>query len=113
MARNRRPRSFVDRQQARGLGQPRPEGFVKAEGDIRVLCRVGARLLQAHLIEGQLALPSHGLEGRGVITEKPQGQVIHVMTTAYRIEHVGLEHGVVGDALERDARPCQDACVVL
>ena len=33
------------------------------------------RLLQAHLIEGQLVLPlpGHRFEGRGVITQKPQG----------------------------------------
>ena len=73
---------------------------MKAEGDIRVLRGVGARLLEAYLIEGKLILPlsRHRFEGRGVITQEPQGQVIHVVATADRIEHVGLEHGVVGDA---------------
>ena len=88
---------------------------MKAEGDIRILRGVGARLLEAHLIEGELVLPlpGHRFEGRGVIAQEPQGQVIHVVATTDRIEDIGLEHGVVGDAPQRDPRPREDARVIL
>ncbi len=91
------------RQRRRGL-QLSPECLVQAQGDVGVLGRVGAGLLEGNLVEGQLlgALAGDVLETDGFVLEVALRQAVHVVTGRRGVQRVGLEHGVEGHAAHLD-----------
>ena len=88
---------------------------MQAQGDIGVLCRVGAGILHLDLIEGQLfgALAGNILEMDGLVAEILQSQAVHVVTGRCGIQHIGLEHGVVANTAQVDAVVGQHTGVIL
>ena len=105
---------LVDIAQGGVVLQPGPQPLVQLQCHVGVLGGVGPGLLQRHLVEGELglALAGHVGELDGAVAEMILGQRVHVVA-ACRVEHVGLKHGVVGDAAYRDAMARQHAHVVL
>jgi hypothetical protein len=72
---------------------------VQPQRDVRILGGVGAGLLQRDLVEGQLlgALAGDVLEVDGVLVQILLRQRVHVVPGGGAVEHVALQHGVVGD----------------
>ncbi|MNO98274.1 hypothetical protein D3C76_900150 [compost metagenome] len=91
--------------------------MVQAQGDVGVFGGVGAGLVQVDLVEGQLlgALAGDVLEGDGGVVEVLLRQAVHVVTGGRGVQHIGLEHGVVGHAAHLDGRGAvgQDVDIVL
>ena len=88
---------------------------MQAQGDIRVLRRVGRRLLYGNLVEGNLfgSLPGHiFIVGDGFIQVFPC-QAGHVMAGAHAVQHVGLQHGIMGYAVQPNPVVGQHVAVVL
>ena len=69
---------------------------MQTQGNIGVLGRIGARLLQLDLVKAQLlgALPRHILKFDGFQAQIFQCETVHVVSRAGRVQHVGLQHGV-------------------
>ncbi|MNE06127.1 hypothetical protein D3C80_987080 [compost metagenome] len=80
------------------------QGLVQTQGDVRVFRGIGAGLFQGDLVEGQLLGTFAGDVGKadGSVVQVLERQAVHVMTGGGGVEHVGLEHGVVGHALHLD-----------
>ncbi|MND36342.1 hypothetical protein D3C80_269960 [compost metagenome] len=78
---------------------------MQAQGHIGVFRGVGAGLFKADLVEGQLfgAFASNVGETDGGVVQVLERQAVHVVTGRRRIEHIGLQHGVIGHALHQDA----------
>ena len=74
---------------------------MKTQGDIGIFRRIWGGLLQLDLVEGELFHPfaCDIFKRDGLDSEITLGQRIHVVAAGGGVEHVGLEHGVVGDAL--------------
>ena len=85
--------------------QPGGEGPVQAQGDLGVLGGVGAGLFDGDLVEGQLAgaLAGDVREVDGAVAQEFEGEAVHVVAAGGAVEDVGLQHGVLGDAPQRDA----------
>lgn len=119
--RQHRYQRHLDVGQDPGQGRDRlqllPQGLVQAQGHVGVLRRIGPGLLDGDLVEGQLlgALAGDVLETDGAVAEVLQGQAVHVVASGGGVQHIGLEHGVVGYAPQRDggAGIGQDIDVVL
>ncbi len=79
--------------------QPRPQRLVQAQGHVRILGGIGAGLLQGDLVEGELlgALAGDVLEVDGLLLQVLPRQGIHVVAGGGAVQHIGLQHGVVGD----------------
>jgi len=78
---------------------------VQAQGNIGVLCRIGARLLQLNLVEFQLfrTLARHILKMNGLQAQVFEGKAVHIVSCRRRVQNVGLQHGVKLDATQCDA----------
>ncbi len=119
--RQHRYQRHLDVGQDPGQGRDRlqllPQGLVQAQGHVGVLRRIGPGLFDGDLVEGQLlgALAGDVLETDGAVAEVLQGQAVHVVASGGGVQHIGLEHGVVGYAPQRDggAGIGQDIDVVL
>ncbi len=89
---------------ARRLRQAHLQRLVQTQGDVRVFGSVGAGLVQVDLVEGQLlgAFAGNVLESDGGVVEVLLRQAVHVVTGGGGVQHVRLEHGVVGNAAHFD-----------
>ena len=78
--------------------------MVQAQGHIGIFGRVRAGLLQGNLVKGQLldALAGNVLEAGGGVAQVLERQTVHIVAAAGGVEHIGLQHGVVGNALHHD-----------
>ena len=118
MRQHRQQRHFnlvEHRQQLCALLQLRPHRQVQLQRDIGVFGSVRRRLLKRDLIERQLVLALAGdlFEGDGFVAQITIGQAVHIMTAADAVQHIGLQHGVVGDAAHLDAVTRQQAHIEL
>ena len=70
-------------------------------------------LFQRHLVETDLfgALAGHFLEGDGLDPQMAHRQVVHVVLTV-AFQYIGLQQGIVRDAVEFDAMVGQNVFVV-
>ena len=105
----------VDRFQFAGVFQLRGKSLVQAQSDVSVFGGVGPRSFQIDLVEGQLlgAFARNRFVGDGFFIKIGSGQAVHVVAGADRIQHVGLHHGVLGDALQLYVMVGQHVFVVL
>jgi hypothetical protein len=106
---------FEQLPQALFLRQPRPQRVVKPQRDVGVLGGVLHRLLYRDLVESQLAfsLARHLLVADHPVTEVLQRQCVHVVAVGHRVQHVGFEHGVVGDPRQSDPGARQHREIIL
>ena len=83
----------------------RPQFLVQPQRDVGVFRGVLGRSLDAHLVEADLlgALAGDVLEMNGADAEVFRGHRVHVVARRRAVEHIGLEHGVVALAAQRDA----------
>ena len=88
--------------------------IMQAQRDVGILCSVGRRLLERHLVEGELFRPLAGnlLELDRVVVQIGLRQRIHVVACRHRVVDVGLEHGIEGNALHLDSMVGQHVHVV-
>ena len=95
-------------------GELRVQRLMDAQRDVGVLGRVGRGALDIDLIEADLlgAFAAQVFVGDGGESEVAAAQLAEVVALV-RFQHVGLEHGVVGDPGQRDAVVGEDVLVVL
>ena len=95
--------------------QARVQYLVQAQRDVGIFSGIITGKLEFNLIEGFLLDPLtgniHVMDG--IVVEIIFCQRIHVMSARGRVEHVGLEHGVVGDAPHTNALADKNMCIVL
>ena len=87
------------------FAQTRPEQLVQAQGHVGVFGCIRHCGFQRHLVEGQLFL---ALAGDVCKLDVGMGEIfltqgIQIMTTGGTVQQVGLQHRIVGDALQVDA----------
>ena len=94
-------------------GQPRLEMPPQGKGDVRVLGRIVAGLLQRHQVEGDLRLARarDRLVGNRLALQQELGDGVHLVLVAAAFEHIGEQHGVV-DRRHLDAVAAQHHDVV-
>ena len=97
------------------LLEPRTQHPVKPQRDVRVLRRVGPRVPDRDLVEGELlrALAGDVLVVDGAVPEVLERERVHVVPRRGAVEHVGLQHGVELDSGQVNAGPGEHAHVVL
>ncbi len=106
---------LVHLQQRLVLLQRAVQHVVQLQRDVGVLGGILGRLLECDLVEGDLfrALAGDVLVLDRVHVQVELGAGIHVVSRRARVQHVGLEHGVVAHAVEADAVVQQHVRVVL
>ena len=88
---------------------------MQPQGNVGIFGRIRRRLFEVHLIKGQLlgTFAGNVLVMNGLDAEVVASGRVHVVSRCHAVEHIGLEHGVVLDAIEVDVVALEDMRVVL
>ena len=88
---------------------------MQPQGNIGIFSRIGGRLLQFNLVEGQLldAFARDLFEGHGLDPQILGRQIIHIVPGRRGVQHIGFEHGVEGNAPQFDAMIAQHVAIKL
>ena len=92
-----------------------PQVFMQAQGDVRILGRIGCRLLQAYLVEGQLfgAFSGDVFVMDRIDVEVEASNRIHVVPGGDAVQHIGFQHGIERHAAKFDAVAGENVRIVL
>ena len=74
---------------------------MQAQGNVGIFGGVGRRFFKVNLVESELfrAFPRNGLKAGGLLAEVVHGEAVHIVPRGHRVQNVGFQHGVFGNAI--------------